>query len=35
MDKIKELILKIEVLKAEQKFNTAIKIVENAIIIYN
>lgn len=35
MDKIKELILKIEVLKAEQKFNTAIKIVENAIILYN
>lgn len=35
MDKIKELILEIEVLKTEQKFNSAIKIIENAISKYN
>jgi len=35
MDKIKELILQIEVLKTEQKFNSAIKIVESAITTYN
>jgi hypothetical protein len=35
MDTIKELILKIEELKTEQKYNNAIKIIENAIVIYN
>lgn len=35
MDTIKELILKIEELKSEQKYNNAIKIIENAIVIYN
>ena len=35
MDKIKELILQIESLKADQKFNDAIKIVEKALITYN
>jgi len=35
MDKIKELILQIESLKVEQRFNEAIKIIENAISKYN
>lgn len=35
MDAIKELILKIEELKSEQKYNNAINIIENAIVIYN
>ena len=35
MDKIKELIIQIEKLKNDQKFNDAIKILENALIIYN
>ncbi|MFK7779697.1 MAG: hypothetical protein QM490_00990 [Candidatus Gracilibacteria bacterium] len=35
MDKIKELILKIEVLKTEQKFNSAIKLIESALNTYN
>lgn len=35
MDTIKELILKIEELKSEQKYNNAINIIENAIVIYN
>lgn len=35
MDKIKDLILYIETLKTEQKFNDAIKILENALITYN
>lgn len=35
MDKIKELILQIEQLKSEQRFNDAIKILENALIKYN
>ena len=35
MDKIKDLILQIESLKSDQKFNDAIKILENALITYN
>lgn len=35
MDKIKELILQIESLKNEQRFNEAISIIEQAISIYN
>jgi hypothetical protein len=35
MDKIKELIIQIELLKSEQKFNDAIKILEKALITYN
>jgi hypothetical protein len=35
MDKIKELIIKIESLKNEQKYNEAIKLLENALIKYN
>lgn len=35
MDKIKELILQIEQLKTEQRFNDAIKILEDALIKYN
>jgi hypothetical protein len=35
MDKIKEIILEVEKLKLEQKFNKAIKIVEKNLINYN
>lgn len=35
MDKIKEIILEIEKLKQEQRFDEAIKIIENSIILYN
>lgn len=35
MDKIKEIILYIEELKNEQKFNDAIKLLENSLIKYN
>ncbi len=35
MDKIKDIILKVEALKNEEKFNDAIKILENALIKYN
>lgn len=35
MDKIKEIILQIERLKQEQRFDEAIKIIENSIVIYN
>lgn len=35
MDTIKDLILKIEELKTEQKYNDAIKLIENALVKYN
>jgi hypothetical protein len=35
MDKIKELILHIESLKNDQRFNDAIKILEDSLIKYN
>lgn len=35
MDKIKDIIIHIESLKVEQKFNEAIKILENSLIKYN
>jgi hypothetical protein len=35
MDKIKEIIIQIEKLKVDQKFNDAIKILENSLITYN
>lgn len=35
MDKIKEVVIKVESLKSEQKFNDAIKILETALTRYN
>jgi hypothetical protein len=35
MDKIKDIIISIEKLKTEQKFNKAIKVLEDSLINYN
>jgi hypothetical protein len=35
MDKIKDIILQVESLKIDQRFNETIEILENAIIKYN
>jgi hypothetical protein len=35
MDKIKEIIIQIEALKSEQKFEECTKIIENALVKYN